>query len=365
MSGVIGIGRTLGLYFGARFLQAIAIVFLTVFALIFLIDFVELMRRAGESRGASTLSLAHLAFLRTPAIAEQVLPFAILFGAIGSFLNLSRRLELVIARAAGVSVWQFGAPALIAALAVGVLAVTAYNPGAVAMKRQADRIEAKLFARPQSEQVRNVWLRQRSIDGQAILRASRSVDDGATLSDVTVFVFDENNQLLERVDAAEAQLRPGFWRLENARVLTLGIEPQNAAVYLLPTSLSRQEVRQSLGSPETVSFWSLPAAIRQLDQAGLDATRYRLRHQSLLARPLLLAAMVIVAASVSLRFFRFGGVAGMVLSGVAAGFMLYVATQVAEDLGSAGLLGTTVASWLPAIMGSLLGTLVLLNQEDG
>jgi lipopolysaccharide export system permease protein len=365
MTGALGIGRTLGIYFGRRFLQALAVVFLTVFALIFLIDFVELLRRAGESRGASTLGLAHLAFLRTPAIAEQVLPFAILFGAIGSFLNLSRRLELVIARAAGVSVWQFGAPALIVALLVGTFAVTAYNPGAVAMKRQADRIEAKLFARPQSERVQNLWLRQRSVDGQAIIRAARSADDGATLGDVTIFVFDENGGLLERVDAAEAQLRSGHWRVEGARVLTPGIEPQTAAVYLLPTSLSRQEVRQSLGSPETVSFWHLPAAIRQLEQAGLDSTRYRLRHQSLLARPLLLAAMVIVAASVSLRFFRFGGVAGMVLSGVSAGFMLYVATQVAEDLGGAGFLSAPVASWLPAIMGSLLGTFVLLNQEDG
>jgi lipopolysaccharide export system permease protein len=365
MIGVAGIGWTLGAYFAGRFLQAIMVVFFTVFALIYLIDFVELLRRAGDSRGASTLALAHLAFLRVPAIAEQVLPFAILFGAIGSFLALSRRLELVIARAAGVSVWQFGAPAMLSALAIGLFAVLAYNPGAVAMKRQADRIEAKLFARAAEGRGTDVWLRQRSVDGQAVIRATRSADDGATLGDVTVFVFDERNEFIERIDAAEATLRPGHWRITNARILTLGIEPQAADTYLLPTSLTRQEVRQSLGAPEAVSFWNLPATIRQLEAAGLDSTRYRLRHQSLLARPLLLAAMVIVAASVSLRFFRFGGVAKMVLSGVAAGFMLYVATQVAQDLGSAGLLSAPVASWLPAIMGSLLGTLVLLHQEDG
>jgi lipopolysaccharide export system permease protein len=55
----------------------------------------------------------------------------------------------------------------------------------------------------------------------------------------------------------------------------------------------------------------------------------------------------------------------MVLGGVAAGFVLYVATQLVEDLGAAGFLSTTVAAWSPAVVGSLLGTLALLYQEDG
>jgi lipopolysaccharide export system permease protein len=55
----------------------------------------------------------------------------------------------------------------------------------------------------------------------------------------------------------------------------------------------------------------------------------------------------------------------MVLGGVAAGFLLYVATQLMEDLGGSGLVGPAVAAWLPAVVGSLLGTLALLYQEDG
>jgi lipopolysaccharide export system permease protein len=124
-------------------------------------------------------------------------------------------------------------------------------------------------------------------------------------------------------------------------------------------------VRQSFAAADTVPFWSLPGLVQRTEEAGLDATRYRLQFQSLLATPLLLIAMVLVAASVSLRFFRFGGVARMVLGGVTAGFMLYVTTQLVEDLGAAGVLSTGVAAWSPAVIGSLLGTLALLYQEDG
>jgi lipopolysaccharide export system permease protein len=50
---------------------------------------------------------------------------------------------------------------------------------------------------------------------------------------------------------------------------------------------------------------------------------------------------------------------------VAAGFVLYVATKLVSDLGSAGFVSTPVAGWSPAVVGCLFGVLVLLHQEDG
>src|ERR671912_2171082 len=110
------IGPTLGRYFSARFAKTIMLVFGTVFALVYTIDFVELMRRAGDAEGASSGLMAQLALFRTPAVAEQVLPFAVLFGSMATLLQLSRKLELVVARAAGVSAWQFLQPGVLVAL---------------------------------------------------------------------------------------------------------------------------------------------------------------------------------------------------------------------------------------------------------
>jgi lipopolysaccharide export system permease protein len=129
--------------------------------------------------------------------------------------------------------------------------------------------------------------------------------------------------------------------------------------------LSPEQVTQSFVSPDAVPFWSLPSLAERTEAAGLDATAYRLRFQALLARPLLLVAMVLIAAAFSLRFFRFGGISKMVSGGVGSGFVLYVATKLVSDLGGAGLLSAPVAAWSPALVGSMLGALVLLHQEDG
>ncbi|HZW46245.1 MAG TPA: LptF/LptG family permease, partial [Microvirga sp.] len=135
------IGRTLGFYFARQFVKTIFIVFATVFALVYTIDFVELMRRAGDAQNATPGLIARLTLFRTPAIAEQVMPFAVLFGSMAALLQLSRKLELVVARAAGISAWQFLQPGLLVALLLGIGSVTVYNRVSASLKQKAADLE--------------------------------------------------------------------------------------------------------------------------------------------------------------------------------------------------------------------------------
>jgi lipopolysaccharide export system permease protein len=359
------IGRTLGLYLGSRFIKSVGLVFFTIFGLIYMVDFVEMLRRAGDKPNASALLIAWLSFLRTPAVSEQILPFAVLFGAMAAFINLTRKLELVVARAAGVSVWQFLTPPLVAALGVGLFAVGVYNPASALMRQQADTIETEIFQSRISLGDSSLWIRQKSGDGQSILRAETSAQSGLVLGSVSAYVFDTKGKFMERVDADSAHFEGKDWRLVHATVSAPGVDPRLTEIYLLPTNLAPSQVMQSFVSPESVPFWSLPGVVDDSEGAGLDAVGYRLRFQSLLALPLLLAAMVLIAAAFSLKLSRMGGVSVLVLGGVGAGFVLYVATKLVSDLGGAGILSTPVAAWSPAIVANMLGALTLLNREDG
>jgi lipopolysaccharide export system permease protein len=359
------IGPTLARYFSRAFARTVLMVFGLMFLLIYLLDYVELLRRAGDSRTASAANLALLCLLRVPFVIEQVMPFIVLFGAMIAFIGLTRRLELVVARAAGVSVWQFLLPPVAVVLLFGLLATGAFDPMSASFKQRADRLEGKLFGGTLAGTDKTIWLRQRSIDGQSILRADHAEDDGRTLDEVSAFVFEPDGSFLERINARSATLNPGFWLLREARVLSPDDEPREDKEYVLATNLTAEQVTQSIVVPESVPFWSLPGTAQKSVEAGLDPSGYRLRFQTLLARPLLFIAMVLIAATFSLRFFRFGGVAKMVTGGIAAGFVLYVATKLAQDLGGAGILSAAVAAWSPAIVGCMLASFVLLHQEDG
>lgn len=360
-------GKTLARYIARRFARTILSVFALFFVIIYALDFVELLRRSGDTVGATAAMMAYLSLMRVPTVVEQALPFAVLFGSMTAFLNLSRKLELIVARAAGVSVWQFLTPAFIVAGLIGILSVTAYNPASAYLKQSGDALETRIFGKTGKSDgsESSLWIRQKSVDGQAVIRAEKSSAKGTVLAAATAFVYDADGRFLERVESPNVQFSRHFWTFKDARVLSPGEPPQTVKTYLLATNLTAAQVTQSFVAPDTVSFWDLPGVGEETQRAGLDATGYLLHFQTLLARPLLFVAMVLIAASFSLRFFRFGGVAKMVAGGVSAGFVLYVVSKLVADLGRAGFLSIQVAAWSPAVVGSMLGTLVLLHQEDG
>lgn len=360
------VGGTLARYFGLRFLNAVLVVFLGIFALVAVLDYIELMRRASDIPFVSAALVAKTSFYRVPQITERIMPFCILIAAMSCYLNLSRRLELVVARSAGISAWQFISPALIVAFLFGVLAITVYNPLSATLQERSKRFEIELFGQnPDALTGNNFWTSQKTNEGQAIINAKTSRDQGINLNGVTIFTVDNAGHFKQRIEARAAVLKPGVWELQDARVNELGVMPADYATYQLRTSLTPEQVRESFATPETVSFWELPLYIKIAEHAGLGAAGYRLQFQKLLARPFLMAAMVFLAAAVSLRFFRFGGVQKMVLSGVAGGFLLYVLAKVTEDLSRAELLHPVAAAWLPVLAGGLTGFLALLYQEDG
>jgi lipopolysaccharide export system permease protein len=357
---------TFSRYMTRKFLGSVGGTFLGTAGLVMVVDFVEQLRRVEDASRAPTHLVALLTIYRVPAFIEIVLPFAVLVGAMLCFLGLSRKQELVVARAAGLSAWQFLAPALVVAMLLGIFAATVYNPVASDFRERGMALESRLFGRMFfAEQRTNFWLRQATPMGQAVINAASAIERGQRLTGVTVLVFDNDGAFKERIDAEGAELGDGFWRLNQARVTPVGREPVKHESYRLDTQLTAEQVRQSFVMPEQVSFWELPQFIELARRSGLPMARFELQYQLLLARPLLLVAMVLVAAAASLRFARLGGLGRTILGGVVAGFLLYVGSELAGNLGRSNLVPPVLAAWSPAFIGALMGFMVLLKQEDG
>src|SRR5262249_62055092 len=82
------------------------------------------------------------------------------------------------------------------------------------------------------------WVTQRSGDGQSVINAGVSRNQGAILDGVTVLTFDAAGQFRERIEATSAELEPGHWRLRNANVYAGGVPPHQPASFLPPTVLA-------------------------------------------------------------------------------------------------------------------------------
>ena len=361
-------GWTLNFYIARRFLLGIMTTMIVCALLIFMIDIVELLRQSGKYGEVPALKLATIALMRLPAYTEFLFGFAVLVGSIGALLFLGRKSELAVMRAGGMSAWQFLKPGLAVALALGIFGMVAFNPLAASGRALAEKRYAEAFGKEGNllkTQSGSSWLRQDGADGESVVGAAAASNRGLTLTGVMVFSYDSAGHFVERVDAGRADLKEGYWLLHNAWVSRLGLEAEKFDTYLVSTYLTPDRVQDALGTVFSISFWEFPDLIEVAEKAKLSSERLRIQYETLWARPLLCIAMVLLAATVSLRSFRSGGIQTMVATGMIGGFGFFLASEISRQIGVAGMAPAWAAVWLPVILLLVISTTVLLHQEDG
>jgi lipopolysaccharide export system permease protein len=290
-----------------------------------------------------------------------------LFSAMATLISLNRKYELVIARSAGISAWQFLLPACVGALLFGILSVGILNPIAAYGFSRSEQIESQL--RSGTSNVVSAdnapWIRQKTSSGDTIIGARAILAKGLEMADASFFVLDTDGNIVERKDAKHAYLRDGYWDLQDVRIFRDGVSSEKLASDRIPTNLKPEFVQERLARPETIPFYELPAKIEIARSFGLRANAFAMQFDSLIALPFLLVAMTLIAATVSMRFARMGQSATMILGGVLAGFLLYVVTVLVKAFGVAGFVPTVIAAWVPVVVSMFFGVTFLLYKEDG
>ncbi|MCY6381394.1 LPS export ABC transporter permease LptG [Hoeflea prorocentri] len=361
------IGITLWRYLFRRYVVMTFWFILGVLAIIYMVDFTEFSSRASRLPGYTIGLGAFLSLLRLPNIMQETVPFIILFSSMSVLLVLNRKYELVVARSAGISAWQFLMPLCAASFLMGVVMATMVNPFSSYALSKVQELELGLGIKRGTVGTieRPPWLRQRTEEGITIIGADKVARRGLLLGGATFVRFDNDGSITERLDAEQASLEPGRWILSDVTRFGDDGLPADVDEIVIKTNLRPEFVEESLASPQSISFFELPRKIEVARSFGLGANAFAMQYQSLLALPLLLVAMTLIAATVSLKFIRFGQSGTVILAGILAGFLLYVVTVLAKSFGTAGAVPPFVAAWLPAIVASAMGVTVLLHKEDG
>ena len=328
-------------------------------------DMVELARRTSSIVDFTFLDLAWLAALRAPSFLQSIVPFVVLFAAMMTLLNLNKRHELVITRASGMSAWQFITPLCAGSLFIGLMTVGALNPLATSGLGQSEDVQIELGLKAPRDSNIVPWFRQPTPAGAVVIGAEQASSGGTRLGKPSFYFFDAGNNPISRVDAETGSLVGGKWILTNATIFKDGKPSEQQPTFTTPALIDADLLIQTLTPPETISFFALGKSMESARAFGLPDSPYAMRWHSLAALPALLVAMTLIAATVSLKFARFGHSSTAILGGILAGFLLYVVTAMAEALGSTGVIAPVISAWLPVVAASFFGVTFLLHREDG
>ena len=199
---------TLSIYFTKRFLVSFIRVLLGIILLVLLFDFLTNLNRLNGLENPIRNALI-LSLLRTTTYLSLAMPLIIMLSALAFSISLTRSNEFIISRASGLSALRSLLSVLISAFFLGLISIFLLDPIAGKMIGYYDVKLNELRSNQAAKIIINengYWMRQSSLNGHQIIKASSASNNGQLLHDVSMFDYDKNGIIKNRFFAKNVSL---------------------------------------------------------------------------------------------------------------------------------------------------------------
>lgn len=286
--------RKLSQYIGRTVVGAVGMVLLVIVSLDAIAALVD---QLGELKGNYDFVQALLYVgLTLPSRIYENIPFSALVGCLVGLGILAGSSELVVMRAAGISLaqitWAVMKPVLLfIALSIGLGEYVTPLTDQIAESRRA-------IAKGEEHALESrtgLWNR----DGQEFMHINAVLPNGR-LYGITRYRFDEDGQLLSSSFSETAIYQQDHWVEENGKESLLspdGIETHAFHWRRWDTSLSPALLNVLVLEPDALSIQNLYSYSNYLEQQGLESSQYQLAFWKKLLQPLATASLVLIAVS--------------------------------------------------------------------
>ncbi|MCC5452730.1 LPS export ABC transporter permease LptG [Rheinheimera sp. UJ51] len=340
--------KILDLYIGRTILMTSVLTLTVLIGLSSMFRFIDQMR----SIGRGYYDMVHAALFTLYSVPGDVViffPMAALIGGLIGLGMLASNSELVVMQAAGLSRLNIISSVMKSAVLMVLVMMAIAEWGAPVSDRAARELRIKaisdgnLFAARQG-----VWAK----DGDSFVNI-KEVDDVGNLQELTIYQFDENLALQQKITAISAVYIEDAWRLQQVtalnftpeQIIRVEAESQRWRSTLTPEKLGVVTVK-----PEMLSLQGLMEYVDYLQQNGQDASRYQLAYWRKVLQPVTVGAMLLLALSFIFGPLRSVTMAARVLLGILTGFGFYMSNEVFGPLALVYQLPPLAGAAIPSLL---------------
>jgi lipopolysaccharide export system permease protein len=334
-------------YLARELFLAVLLVLTALLALYAFFDTIESLKSVGRGQFGVQHAFLYVA-LRLPGRVYELMPIAVLIGALYALTNLARHSEITVLRTSGMSVF-----ALLKLLfkVAGVFAFAALLLGETLMpfsERAAQEVRTKaIYNVIAREFVSGLWVK----DDRAFVNIRAATQD-ARLEGVRIYQFDHENRLRYVLEAQGGEfLGAGQWRLTGVARTVLGdlsdlktprVEPhsENARSrveredeMLWASALSPDILSVLMVAPERMSLVDLVSYLRHLSSNNQNTSRYDIALWKKLFYPAAALVMMALALPFASYHSRMGGVSLQIFGGIMIGVLFHMLNALFSSLG--------------------------------
>lgn len=346
-------------YLMRTILASTALVLVVLLALAGLFEFIA---ELDDTRGDyQTPRVILYTLLRLPQLAFEMLPVAVLIGALLGLGSLAANSEIIVMRSAGLSIRKLAG--MVALTGLVLLTVTAMLGELIAPPldyfARNMRLEAR-FGQDDDRLGNATWVR----DGPVILHLER-VSSEFEFGSIYMFLLNEENGLASIARAENSGIdKDDRWILENLRETRFeddGVQVVESSLAIENFNIDAETLGISLVKPQSLSGRGLLSYIAYLKRNRLDARRYETELWYRIARTATVIIMPVLALAFVFGSLRTGGAGARLMIGVVIGLAYYLASEMLANSGQVFNFDPAVIAWLPSALLAVV-TVIALNR---
>jgi lipopolysaccharide export system permease protein len=325
------------------------------------IDFIDEMDDVGEN-GYTVWDAIYKTLLTLPQGAYEFFPTAALLGGLLGLGNLAAHNELIVLRAAGVSVARIVGSVLKTGTLMMVVAVIIGETVAPISQQRAEAMRDWAQMPLTSLQTDDgLWAK----DGYRIINIKRILP-GLRLNDVRVYVVDDAQRLIKVTFASAATYKNGRWllravshsRISHARVTTKRRSSESWSRLLDPELFRVITVK-----PEHMSAWRLAQYIHYLQANHLASELYELAFWTRFTTPLSSLVMLLLALPFVFGPMRTGGAGQRLFVGMLIGLAYHLFSRAFNHLALVYGLSPLLGAALPLCVFFVVGAVTVMRAR--
>ncbi|MDD7804973.1 MAG: LPS export ABC transporter permease LptG [Endozoicomonas sp. (ex Botrylloides leachii)] len=299
--------------------------FVVLFGLVFLESMFAFLTQLSDIRANyGIMEVLIYTVLLIPHKLYLFIPSAAIIGCLIGLGNMASSSELVVMRAAGVSLWRMVWSAMKPALVlifIGILLGEYFAPVTEQVAETRRTIARSTDGVYTGE---GIWHRE----GNEYMYFN-AVEPNGVLYGITIYSFDNHHHLKDFVFAKRALFQGDYWLLEGVKKTHFDgkrFVTENKAIEPWQTSLTTKLLKVVVVKPEALSMTGLNTYIHYLAGQGLDSGEYRLAFWKKILQPLSIFSLVLVGISFVFGPLRSVSMGLRIFSGVIVG-VVFMITQ--------------------------------------
>ena len=254
-----------------------------------------------------------------------------------------------------------------AAFCFGFLILFAINPITSALVKYYEETKAQ-YSKDVDHLIsinkNGVWIKEVRAEGSNIISAKKLVNE--KLNSLSIYIFNEDNQMINRIEAESANISDNPWILEEAKIYSfIEDEPLKKEInFEFETTYTLEKINSLYKNLNTVSFLSLVTEYKILNEMGYSKKILNEKINKFVSLPFFLAIMVILAALFTIGSLKRNQNFYVILVSIITCVVVYYFKDLSLALGQTSRISITLSVWMPILAITLFTSIGIIQINE-